>query len=420
MTLRREMEEKIKVLGIFGVCLYTLSILWLGKLNQGIWFMIVSFLFFIPVVKNNKMRNEYKLIIIFILLLPIFEFFSAKSLNEKDSLEMIRQSYKFFPIFLIPFFIDSVEKIKLIYGMVSLTVVGNCIRIYNVCQENGFNFVGTYDGRFDLKYTSHCMAGLSFFILGLLLYSIKNKNKIMGVFSFISYVVCVYFVILGQRRGAYLSILIPLVIFFILFLNKKLLLMIIVTFGLTLIGATQLEIVKENIYYKRLISIKDTKNASPTIRLILWDASLEIFKEYPIFGVGEDGGSRYYLKYIEKNKEGIAKRLNNSLSEISEIAEVSNPHNMYLKKMVDIGILSIYLFGILGYLEIKNFKILYKMKKRNKDIFYLFLGVVGTYLAFFIMGLTEDAWGTPVIRNMFFLTLGLNFSVFKILDKENN
>lgn len=420
MLLAEIREEKIKKIGIFGVCLYALSILWLSKLNQSIWIMLLSFLFFIPSIKNRKMRIEYKLIVIFILLLPVFEFFSIKPLNEKNSIEMIRESYKFFPIFLIPFFIDSENKIKVICGMVGLTVIGNCANIYYVCKKNGFNFIGTYDGILGLGHTSHCMAGLSFLILGLVLYSVKNKNKIIGIFSFVSYVVCVYFVILGQRRGAYLSILIPIIIFLILFLNKKLLVIMMLIFGLSLAGATQLEIVRKNIYYKRLMSIKDTKASSPTVRLILWDASLKIFKEHPIFGVGEDGGSKYYLKYIEENKEEVNRRLGGSLSDILSQANFSNPHNMYLKKMVDMGVLSIYLFGVFGYIGIKNLRKIFEIKKKNESIFYLFLGVIGAYLAFFIIGLTEDAWGTYVIKNMFFLTLGLNFSIFKILDRENN
>ncbi len=406
------------ITGLIGVCIYALSILWLRKLNQSIWIMLFSSLFIIYKLKNYKINKQYKMIIIFILFLPIFEHFSAKSFDEKITLNIIRESYKFFPIFIIPIFINSIKRIEIICGMVGITVLANCIRIYRVCRENNFNFIGTYDGRFALGYTSHCMAMLSFLILGLLLYALKNKKTKVIIYSILTYIISIYFVILGQRRGAYLAILIPLFILLLLFLDRKKIMILGLFLGISVIGISKLPIVKQNIYYKRFVSIKDVKESSPAIRLILWEASIKVFKEHPIFGVGEDGGAKHYLEYIEKNKEEINKKLNNSLDGLISVTKQSNPHNVYFKKIVDLGILGIYLFLVLGYIAIKQLQVFFKLKRLKDDKIYIFIGIIGAYMSFFIMGLTEDTWGTYVIKNTLFLTLGLYFSFYFILKKD--
>lgn len=415
---KEKLQMLFNVLGLMGACIYALSILGIGKLNQSIWIMFVSSLFIGYRIKDLKINTQYKMLIIFIILLPIFEHFSAKTFEDKMTLNILRESYKFFPIFMIPLFTNSIKKIELVCSMVGITVLINCMTIYKVCKENNFNFIGTYDGRFSLSYTSHCMAMLSFLILGLLLYSIKNNQKKIAIYSMINYIICIYFVILGQRRGAYLAIIIPIGVILILFLDKKKFLIFSLCLGIGIASITRLPIIKQNIYYKRFVSIKDVKEASPAIRLILWDASIKIFKENPIFGVGEDGGTKYYLEYIENNKEELNKRLNNSLESLVAVAKKSNPHNVYFKKIVDLGSLGIYLFFVLGYIGINQIRIFFKLKNNKSDILYIFIGIIGSYLSFFIMGLTEDVWGTYVIKNSLFLTLGLYFSFYSILKKD--
>ncbi|MCI6152859.1 MAG: O-antigen ligase family protein [Fusobacterium perfoetens] len=417
-----EHKEKIfNIIGIIGVCLYALSILAIGKLNQGIYLIIIGSLYYIKDFNLNKLELEQKMFLILIILFPIFEFLSFN--NNGILINMIRESYKYMPIFLVSIFIKTYDKIKLILICITTTIMLNINTIYQVCNKNNFKFTGTFDGKFGLGHTAHCMAIGSFLILCLVGYSYIKKEKILFLISSISYIISIYFVILGQRRGAYLAVIFPLLFLFVVILlklNKKKLLSLGIILILSFSTLVKTEFIKENRYYKRLISSKNIKNDSQSVRLILWKVSIKGYMEKPIFGFGEDNGKEYYLKYIEENEKNIEERLSKyGVIDLKTQAEKSNPHNMYFKKIIDNGLLGFYFSLFLIYTFFSNFiKIIKLDLKDNKEELVIRLGIFGSFFAFLIVGLTEDAWGTYVIKNMFFIILSIYFSLNKISKKN--
>lgn len=418
MNFFKKLENKkdyFNYLGYIGICYLTLTMWTLYRKNIGILFLIIGS---IPFLKNYKLSKMQKLFLIFLIFVPIFNHFN---IQEKDIiLKEIRRLYRFFPILLAPLFLNNINRIKGILILVSSVILFNCGRIFFYLKSVNFKLQGyTYDGMGNLGYTSHAMAGLSFFTLGLFLIYFLEKQKLKMLVSGVLYLIIIYFVLIGQRRGAYIGVLIPIFIILCLNLNKKILiygaLIGVVIFGISL----KTNYIKNNTYYKRFVSIKNIDNSSPTIRIILWKASIEMFKAKPIIGYTEKEIREEYLNYIERNEKKLMKILP-SLNEIKYIANNGNPHSTYMKIIVDIGILGIYLIFLFCCILFENLKIILSLKKKLNGEYIISLMSFGTIFSFMIIGLTENIWNDKTLKEGLFLGLILYFSITKIVKKFNN
>lgn len=155
-------------------------------------------------------------------------------------------------------------------------------------------------------------------------------------------------------------------------------------------------------YVKRskLNSIWDPLNPSNAVRVSLWRIGWEIFKDHPIFGVGDIHLQEYhkqYRKYYEKEIHG-------------------HLHNNFVHVLAALG-----LFGFLAvcFMLVKMYIINFSIYKKNKEKEFISsysLGVIGALTAFIISGLTEmNIWDHEIITLVYF-SLALNIA----LDRRNN
>lgn len=406
-------KEYFLFLGYIGVCYLSAIIFTFQRSNLGIVLLIIGAL---PFFKGYRLDKNQKLMLAFFLLVPLFQYFN---LDEREIVfKELRKLYKFFPIFLTPLFLNTTEKIKGIFIVVTISILFNCGKIFLYLKSVNFKLAGyTYDGLANLGYTSHTMAGLSFVALGLVLYFWLKKKNILLVISSVVYLIIIYFVILGQRRGAYLAVLIPLIAILIININKKILLygILIGILGLGIVSKT--DYLKNNVYYKRFVSIKNVKESSPAIRLILWKASIELYKKNPIIGYSEEGIRQGYLNYIEKNEKELSKILP-SLEGIKKIAYDRNPHNMYIRNIVDMGILGIYFTGIIFYFLYENLKFIFLMKKEKNIEYIMLLSSFGVILSFAVTSLTESVWETHNMREGLLFGIIIYFSLRRIIKNR--
>jgi O-antigen ligase len=130
------------------------------------------------------------------------------------------------------------------------------------------------------------------------------------------------------------------------------------------------------------------------VRLSLWRAGWQIFKDNPLFGTGDIDLAGYYKKYKRYYEKEIQGHL----------------HNNYIHVLATLG-----LFGFLAvcYLLLKILLINIGIYKRNKDIPFVSsysLGVLGAFCAFLVSGLTElNIWDQEIITLVYF-TFGLNIA----------
>jgi hypothetical protein len=130
-------------------------------------------------------------------------------------------------------------------------------------------------------------------------------------------------------------------------------------------------------------------------RLALWRAGWEIFKDYPLFGVGDIGIEKYYVKY----KRPYDKEIHGHL------------HNNYFHFLATLGLFG---FLALSYLFImiiiKIYKI-YKSSKRAPFIASYSLGALAAFVSILFAGLTEVNFWDHEIATLIYFTVGLNIAL---------
>ncbi|MFA3784119.1 O-antigen ligase family protein [Melioribacteraceae bacterium 4301-Me] len=149
----------------------------------------------------------------------------------------------------------------------------------------------------------------------------------------------------------------------------------------------------------RLLSIFDPYLPSNFSRLALWRAGLLIFRDHPLFGVGDIDLANLYKQY----KRDFDKEIQGHM------------HNNYIHLLVTLG-----LFGFIAvmFLLVKIFVIHIKNYFTLKDIPFASsyaLGASGAFLAFLVSGLTEWNFGDHEIITMVWFLLAIGKSLSQTL-----
>jgi hypothetical protein len=153
----------------------------------------------------------------------------------------------------------------------------------------------------------------------------------------------------------------------------------------------------------RLRSIFDPYVPSNFNRFALWRAGIEIFKDHPIFGVGDIDLAEYYIQY----KRPFDKEIQGHM------------HNNFIHFLVTLG-----LFGliVLLFLFFKMIIIDWKIYNQVKDKPFLSsvaLGTIASFCGFLASGLTELNFWDHEIQTLVWFTFGLNYALFLLSKKEN-
>jgi len=152
----------------------------------------------------------------------------------------------------------------------------------------------------------------------------------------------------------------------------------------------------------RLLSIFDPYIPSNFNRIALWRAGFEIFKDYPLFGVGDIDLAEYYKQYKRPYDKEIQGHM----------------HNNFIHFLVTLG-----LFGLLAllFLFTKMIIIDFKIYKKVKDqpfLSSLALGTLASFCGILAAGLTELNFWDHEIQTLVWFTFGLNIALFLLSKKE--
>jgi len=153
----------------------------------------------------------------------------------------------------------------------------------------------------------------------------------------------------------------------------------------------------------KLNSIWDPYIPSNFVRLSLWRVGWEIFKDYPLFGVGDINMGEYQKKYRNYYEKEIHGHL----------------HNNFIHVLASLG-----LFGFLAvcFMLMKMYFINYRVFKEHKGrefISSFSLGVIGALSAFIVSGLTElNIWDHEIITLVYF-TFALNVALNRCIKNES-
>lgn len=209
-----------------------------------------------------------------------------------------------------------------------------------------------------------------------------------GITSILS-ILCL---ILSQTRGAWLAFLAVLVIFILI--NKNYRTIALKLFSVILIGFMLISIKLPSLA-DRFVSISDMNSATIKERFLMWESATNIFKDYPIHGIGQGMFTEMYnTKYI--------------LPEAKERPSETNkghdhPHNNFMKFLCEGGIL-----GALSFILLHGYfcQRLYRLYKQERKTMHFSAGLTGLliFLGIHFAGLTEtNIVLAPIMREYWFL-----------------
>jgi len=146
----------------------------------------------------------------------------------------------------------------------------------------------------------------------------------------------------------------------------------------------------------RLLSFIDPHLPQNFTRFALWRGGWEIFKDYPLFGVGDIGIEKYYVKY----KRPYDKEIHGHL------------HSNYFHFLATLGLFG---FLALSYLFIMIIIIIFRIYKSTKGkpfIASYSLGALASFVSILFAGLTELNFWDQEIATLIYFTVGLNIALF--------
>lgn len=152
----------------------------------------------------------------------------------------------------------------------------------------------------------------------------------------------------------------------------------------------------------RLLSIFDPYNQTNMSRFALWSAGFKIWKDYPLFGVGDIDLAEYYKEYKNPYDKEIQGHM----------------HNNFVHVLVTLG-----LFGLLAVLFIfyRILKINFKIINETKEVPFVSsyaLGAIGTFCGFLFSGLTELNFWDHEITTLIWFVFGLNVALYNSAKPE--
>lgn len=407
-----ENKKVINKIGLIGVYLYGLSsVVSKAGINLGMGLMLIASIFFIKDINIKKIDKSLLYFLGLILLIPIFDLFSPGGI--KSSLISLEKSYRFLPLFLVPVFLTDIKKIKYFMISISVSILINCS--YGLYLQKIHNWkISRYYSFTDIMNSAHCLTALSFVVLALIFISYKEKNRVNFSIFLGIYFLNLFCILLGNTRGSWLAFIGATIWCIIVFLDWKKSLAILFGIVLSITFMLNSQTFSKNKYISRFKSIERINDSSPKIRLLMWEAAKDIYIEHPLFGVGKDNGSDYYLKKLDENNS--YERLEIGKNSLKKIGRSANPHNMYFDNLVNMGGLAFLWLGYLGYLFIEQIRFISK-NKDNKKYLYL-IANLGITVSFYITGLTESAWNNLWKRNVFLIGVAIYISIKKIKIKE--
>lgn len=399
-------------IGELGVYIYTLS-LFISKsgVNIGLGFLAIAFLLYLWDKRKINLTVEEKYILVILILLPIFSFFSAGGTHSFQ--RALEKSYRYIGLFFIPYFLYKDRVVKIVLSLFSLSIFISFI--------NGIFFYKKLKWNFNARLISfsshpldeaHILAMGSLLLLALLVYTLKfKKYRELSIYLLV-FILALIALVMTQGRGAWLGFLAGLfVVVFLLMKNKKLFIVGVILVGLLGVGAVTSKGLENNRYIKRFESIQNLEDTSNKIRLFMWESSIDMFKNNLPFGVGRDNVSKYALEYMEKNKKYDEMKWDWAKAHLKEIAGSGNLHSMYFTSLAEEGILAFPFIGMFLFILYRQFR--YCIARERDLNFYLVVGTMGMLVAFLVGGLTENIWREIWKSNMLVFSLGLYLSRVK-------
>lgn len=159
-------------------------------------------------------------------------------------------------------------------------------------------------------------------------------------------------------------------------------------------------------FLERIASIADTtRNRSNIERLYMWHGAMEIWKDYPIHGVGQDMFGVVYAPEDSKYR-------------LPKARPYGNPHSIFFQVLSEGGVIG--LFASAGLHLYFLFK-LWRMHRKQKQWMVMSYGMAGILMAtaIGIGGMFDAGMDHVGIARMYWLIMGILFAGANIMSDKN-
>lgn len=305
-------------------------------------------------------------------------------ISLREFIGEIHRCLPFFLVFLCTFNITDLKNILII--ILISNIINDVAGIYqwfvlNIPRPCAFNHTATFFGSMLLIQ----------FPIHLFIARLSIMPKVIRKLAWFACAMTIFSLAISLTRGAWVAFLIVAIIFIIFEMNRKAFMIFICS---TIIFLTTSAILSP-LFLKTLTTFTDPYYSSNTERVLMWQSSFEMFKNYPLHGVGQEMFKKFYNeKYISSEALDQPGKNGNEGH--------SHPHSNIFKILSEGGILGISAFIILHGYFFREFYLIYR-KKKSKTGLTAFLILLGLQ----IEGLTDTNMNQVPIMREYWLVIGL-------------
>ena len=370
---------------------------------------LIALSFIVFYLYKNSLNILKSKVIIFLLIIYIYLIFNNFISLDTDigttrNFGFIRYIFLFLAINLIFSKLDNFENIFKIWFLIISIVIFDVFYEFFI-GSNLLGFESPNKKRIvsffkDEAVVGAFLNGFIFIILGFLFSNYEKKNIIYKLFVFLFLVLIISCLIFTGERSNTLKLFFGLTIFFYfndkIKLNYKIffLFSVIFVFFLTIINFPEIKHRYSNDLVQKL---KNKESRERYIYFKLYNSGYEVFKKYPILGVGNKNYRIEACRNIEnKNKNYVCN---------------THPHQIYFEFLSEHGLLgTLIILTIIFYLIFRNFKTMIRRKNLIQ------IGCFSYLMTVFIPFLPGGSFFADFNANFFWL----NFSLYYASNYETN
>ncbi len=384
-------DQILSKLSLFFLALFAMFLTF-SIAGAQISYSFSAILFFILIYRKTiDIKTTFGTPIIIFFITAIFA--TIFSLSPMDSLYNLKKFLLVPIIFIVPSLIKSRKELKIVLFV--FLISANVIALFGIGKylfTNWTKVIAT-------QTTTMTWGAMSvFFVIGwtAMFFTVKkNRDKI---FIFAAIIVQTSALLLSNVRGSYLAVIVGIFIVS-LFKHKKILLYFVAVVLVVLM-------ISPNSVVERVKSIPNLNIGSTQLRLNQWRDSIDIFKDYPILGVGWIDLHEVHIAHAPPGADLSEQRYN-----------IGHFHNNFITILMIFGSIGLVVFLWLFYEIIKTeWKIIKQTKADpllNGIAIFSFAGTIG----FLCNGMFDWTFGDEEVVMIFWFVTGLCLAAGKVLKK---
>ncbi len=223
----------------------------------------------------------------------------------------------------------------------------------------------------------------------------KNQPPLWRFVYFLTPLLATSLVVLSFTRGVWLGFAGALFVCSAILGRKVLLssvLALTLTGGILFYGSDRIQ--------NRVMGKTNAETQSNNERMLYWKANLEIFKDYPLFGIGYSQNNVHVEEYLKK--DGV------------EWLGGAHAHNQYIHYLAGTGVFGLGCFlvflGLVMWPIVKSLWLARNQRSRS-DQYYILVGIFGGMLCFLAAAMTESNFSISKNRFMFLFIAAFGYAM---------